>query len=108
MNICDSRPLRSPVSWSPTARTSQHVDQPPPNRLISYRSYLAARRSALVQGQEVVLRLAADQSAQPAIPHGQIGRASCRERVEISVGAGAVKKKRNNNITAEMRAHTHR
>src|SRR5207302_6097156 len=34
--------------------------------------------------------------AQPAAerPAAEIGRASCRERVEISVGAGAIKKKK--------------
>src|SRR6266542_6577108 len=34
-------------------------------------------------------------------PRDQIGRASCRERVEISVDAGSVKKKSNWNIEVE-------
>ena len=39
-------------------------------------------------------------AAQPCPPH-QIGRASCRERVEISVGGGSLKKKRDSNAAHE-------
>ena len=37
----------------------------------------------------------------PGADKGQIGRASCRERVEISVVAGALKKKREEKIREE-------
>src|SRR2546426_12191032 len=65
------------------AAVGARVDRPPASRRLRRRRYGAAR---------VLL----SRSHGDDVSHvGEIGRASCRERGEISVGGGSLKKKKN-------------
>src|SRR5437762_9817114 len=63
-----------------------------------YKDYMEkqALKPIFLTGKDMVQFLEEDGSLNKQLMTEEIGRASCRERVEISVGAGGVKKKRKN------------